>query len=188
MPVVQNEYLSESSQFDPTLTRGVVSAWKKTRNGWPVLQMDAAINHGNSGGPVCNEDGQLIGITTFGSLDDNARSLAPGLNFAIPVSVIREFLPESFRPVQAVPTALFLKGLIYERKGWYRQALHYFQQVHNLQAPIPGLADHLRNCAEAVKEGKDREPSIGLFYFITVLLAALFAVIVYFSLKKKAGR
>lgn len=184
VPVVQNEYLSETSQFDPTLTRGIVSAWKKTRNGWPVLQMDAAINHGNSGGPVCNEAGELIGITTFGSLDDNARALAPGLNFAIPVSVILEFLPDSFQPVQAPVNSLYLKGLVYEQKGWYRRALDYFQQVNDLQAALPGLADHLRTCASAVKEGKDREPSIGLFYFVTVILSGLFAVLFYFSLKK----
>lgn len=183
VPVVQNEYLSESSQFDPTLTRGVVSAWKKTRNGWPVLQMDAAINHGNSGGPVCNEAGELIGITTFGSLDDNARALAPGLNFAIPVSVVREFLPETFHPVPASVNQLFLKGLAYERKGWYRQAIKCYQDLHNQNVPIPGLSNHLRDCAESISAGKDREPSIGLFYFVTVVLSLLFGTIVFFQLK-----
>lgn len=184
VPVVQNEYLSESSQFDPTLTRGVVSAWKKTRNGWPVLQMDAAINHGNSGGPVCNEAGELIGITTFGSLDDNARALAPGMNFAIPSFVIREFLPDNFHPVPASVNQLFLKGLAYERKGWFRQAMKCYQDVRNQQVPVPGLSNHLRDCAAAISDGKDREPSIGLFYFVTVILATLFGVIVFFQLRK----
>jgi S1-C subfamily serine protease len=55
-----------------TLTSGVVS------NVWPdLVQIDAAVNPGNSGGPVLNSRGEVIGMAEFGAKDK------VGLNFAI---------------------------------------------------------------------------------------------------------
>jgi len=90
-PVTNNDFVAAESAIEPTLTTGIVSAIKKSVNGWPVIQMDANINHGSSGGPVCNSNGEVIGLTTFGSLE-NSGGLAAGLNFSIPVSILNEFM------------------------------------------------------------------------------------------------
>ncbi len=90
--VTNNEFLSKTTSLEPTLTGGIISALKITTLNWPVIQMDASINHGNSGGPVCNDEGEVIGMTTFGSLETATGGLAAGFNFAIPVSVLDEFL------------------------------------------------------------------------------------------------
>jgi len=50
-PVTNNDFLAEESAIEPTLTTGIVSAVKKSVGGWPLIQMDANINHGSSGGP-----------------------------------------------------------------------------------------------------------------------------------------
>lgn len=89
--VTNNEFLSRTTALEPTLTSGIISALKRTTLNWPVIQMDAAINHGNSGGPVCNNKGEVIGITTFGSLESATGGLAAGYNFAIPVSEVGEY-------------------------------------------------------------------------------------------------
>ena len=78
--------------IEPTLTTGIVSAIKKSVGGWPVIQMDAVITHGSSGSPVCNNKGEVIGLATFGSLEQKTGGLATGFNFAIPVSIIKNFL------------------------------------------------------------------------------------------------
>ncbi|MCR6721147.1 MAG: S1C family serine protease [Chitinophagaceae bacterium] len=90
-PVTSNFYLARETDLEPTLTAGVVSAIKKSIGGWPVIQMDAAITHGSSGSPVCNNRGQVIGLATFGSIDQKAANLASGFNFSIPVFMIRQF-------------------------------------------------------------------------------------------------
>jgi hypothetical protein len=54
------------SLFVPTVTNGHVSAVKIDFKGQPVIQSDAAITHGNSGGPAFNGAGEVIGIATFG--------------------------------------------------------------------------------------------------------------------------
>ncbi|XP_030476972.1 putative protease Do-like 14 [Syzygium oleosum] len=50
------------------------------------LQMDCSITQGNSGGPLFNIDGKLVGINTFCS------NTAPGMSFAIPIDNIRALL------------------------------------------------------------------------------------------------
>ena len=64
-----------------TMTKGIVSA-VRTLDGLPFIQSDVAINHGNSGGPLLDEKGQVIGIAVSGM----APAGSPvGLNFFIPI-------------------------------------------------------------------------------------------------------
>ena len=59
---------------DITVTRGVISRFTvmSTRGDTSIIQHDAHINHGNSGGPLINEDGAVIGINTYGFGDNNS--------------------------------------------------------------------------------------------------------------------
>ena len=50
-----------------------------------VLQTDAAFNPGNSGGPLFNIRGQVVGVT-FGGIPG-------GINFAIPSDIVRHLVP-----------------------------------------------------------------------------------------------
>ncbi len=112
-PVTNNNYVATESAIEPTLTTGIVSALKKSVSGWPLIQMDANINRGSSGGPVCDEKGEVVGLTTFGSIE-NSGGLAAGLNFAIPVSILQEYLDSA--GVSAIPgeiSLLFGEGIVY---------------------------------------------------------------------------
>ena len=53
------------------------------------FQVDLNINHGNSGGPVVGQDGRVVGISTYGV---GANQGAQGLNFAVEIDVVREFI------------------------------------------------------------------------------------------------
>lgn len=48
-----------------TVTKGIISSLRTTSNGVQLIQLDAALNPGNSGGPLINQSGQVIGVTTF---------------------------------------------------------------------------------------------------------------------------
>lgn len=75
-----------ASTFVPSVTNGHVSAVKADFKGTPVIQSDAAVGHGNSGGPAFDEQGQVIGITTFGSQEES------GFNFFVPINTAMEFV------------------------------------------------------------------------------------------------
>jgi 2-alkenal reductase len=82
---------SPLGNFKNTVTVGVVSATGRsidTGNGYQVedlIQTDAAINHGNSGGPLVNLAGEVIGINTMIVRNTNNGDVAEGLGFAIPI-------------------------------------------------------------------------------------------------------
>ncbi len=76
-------YLKGESSTLPTVTSGIVSAVKQMPGGWNVIQTDAAIYHGNSGGPALNAQGEVIGISTFGSMDYNTGQTIEGFNFLV---------------------------------------------------------------------------------------------------------
>ncbi len=91
--------IGAGENLDGTITVGYVSAVnrKLTFNGvvQSFIQTDAALNMGNSGGPLINSDGQIIGMTTLKSVSTNATSdgstvNTEGLGFAIPIDLITE--------------------------------------------------------------------------------------------------
>ena len=72
--------------LEGSVTKGVVSARARNIGGQPYLQIDAALNPGNSGGPVINEAGAVIGVSTV-----RARR-AENVGFAIPSETLVAFL------------------------------------------------------------------------------------------------
>ena len=54
-----------------------------------LIQTDAAINQGNSGGPLINLEGEIIGINTFMIREDHNQGVAQGIGFAIPASAVK---------------------------------------------------------------------------------------------------
>lgn len=80
-----------------TMTRGIISAIRSIRGpqGNPIedaIQTDAAVNPGNSGGPLLNSRGEVIGITTM--IASNGADQSSGIGFAIPVNTARAMLDD----------------------------------------------------------------------------------------------
>ncbi|MBW6409687.1 S1C family serine protease [Clostridium weizhouense] len=69
-----------------TMTKGIVSAKNRKIKNHEYIQIDASINSGNSGGPLVDENGEVIGINTMKILD------AEGIGFAIGTSKINDFI------------------------------------------------------------------------------------------------
>ena len=82
---------------------GIVSAQRRTIPGAgypPLIQIDAAMNLGNSGGPLFNLEGEVIGINTI------LLWKSQGIGFATPVNVARDFLARKSNPtLKAVSAA-----------------------------------------------------------------------------------
>ncbi len=78
------------SEYANTVTKGIISAKSRTlKSGTDgtltsVIQTDAAINSGNSGGPLINMAGQVIGINSMKLAGSSDGSSVEGMGFAIP--------------------------------------------------------------------------------------------------------
>ncbi len=84
----------------PTVTVGVISSTGMNlepidnRYYINMLQTDAAINGGNSGGPLVNSDGEVIGMNTLIFTGGNGSQGSIGLGFAIPIDKIKRIVSE----------------------------------------------------------------------------------------------
>lgn len=86
-PVIAD--LNASGITKATLTSGIVSSIKKSSQGdYDVIQIDASISGGNSGGPALNDKGEVIGIATFGALESQ------GFNWILPINLAKTDLQE----------------------------------------------------------------------------------------------
>ncbi|KAJ9565667.1 hypothetical protein OSB04_001633 [Centaurea solstitialis] len=84
--------------YENTLTTGVVSGLGReipSPNGGAIrgaIQTDAAINSGNSGGPLLDSHGQVIGVNTA-TFTRKGTGASSGVNFAIPIDTVMKTIP-----------------------------------------------------------------------------------------------
>ncbi|KAK1368980.1 Protease Do-like 5, chloroplastic [Heracleum sosnowskyi] len=84
--------------YENTLTTGVVSGLGReipSPNGSPIrgaIQTDAAINSGNSGGPLIDSYGHVIGVNTA-TFTRKGSGMSSGVNFAIPIDTVVRTIP-----------------------------------------------------------------------------------------------
>jgi S1-C subfamily serine protease len=89
--------------FQGTMTRGIISALRSVQlpSGVKIdnaIQTDASVNPGNSGGPLLNSHGEVIGITTMIAGNPNGGAAqSAGIGFAIPISTAKAVLDDFAR-------------------------------------------------------------------------------------------
>ncbi|MGE0142504.1 MAG: S1C family serine protease [Planctomycetota bacterium] len=91
-----------ATDFTPTTTFGIVSGTHRYQPGqgnralvYPdCIQVDAPVNPGNSGGPLFNLAGEIVGINGRISIQDQRGRVNVGVGFAIAANQIRNFLPD----------------------------------------------------------------------------------------------
>lgn len=98
---------------DFTVTNGIVSSLSGIRNDSRHLQISAAVQPGNSGGPLFDMSGQIVGVVS-GKLDAlrvarRTGTLPENINFAIKTGALRDFLDNSVVPYQTAESKGELK-------------------------------------------------------------------------------
>ncbi len=75
-----------------SVSRGIISGYREAGEiaAIPMIQTDAAISPGNSGGPIVDGDGRIVGIVVSKMAGGGVENVA----FGIPASVVREFIAE----------------------------------------------------------------------------------------------
>lgn len=112
--------------IDPTLTQGIVSAPHRIIFDTDFVQTDADINSGNSGGPLIDQYGRVIGVNTLKLLQilpDGSLGNVPGLNFSVASNEIADRLATY---LAGGPSEATYRNLRYDYRysiniprGWY---------------------------------------------------------------------
>ena len=137
-----------SMQFQHTVTGGIVSSVGRTlvipeRGGFSffqdLIQTDASVNPGNSGGPLLSESGEVLGIVTL------KISEAEGIGFAIPISIARPVI-RSFRingefktPYIGIYAVDALLMQYYDPAADFRDGLHVLSVEKGSPAEVSGI-------------------------------------------------
>jgi S1-C subfamily serine protease len=183
-PLISEESISEAS-----LTRGLVSAKKNMKDGWEVLQTDASITHGNSGGPVMNESGEVIGLATFGSIDQQRGQEVQGMNFIVPSTIVKEFLEKKdITPKMSDISLAYEEAMSFFDQSRFKKAIVKFKEVKDMNGSFPFIDKMINDTQRNIDKGLDKEPTdMTMYYYIGggVLVVALLLVILLRRKKKK---
>jgi hypothetical protein len=112
-----------------------------------VLQVDAAATHGNSGGPVVDANGNVIGLLTFDSEQNTNQS--QGFNFVVPSNTVKEFIAQAGTTnTEGKVDELYKDGLKLYWCGYYNDALADFQAVQNIYPNHSETKKLIASCQE----------------------------------------
>lgn len=83
-----------SKPAECSVIKGTVVSIPTMKEGWKIIQTNATGTHGNSGGPVLNKSGEVVGIFTATTIDEEGKEVV-GFYKVVPVDILREFLKEA---------------------------------------------------------------------------------------------
>lgn len=189
--------LSQKSAFEASITDGKISARKTAASGAPILQTSASATHGNSGGPVLNDQNEVIGLLTFRGDTVNGQEVS-GFAFVVPSNTVMEYVKAAGATNQTGPTdLLFQEGLNYYWNDQYSSAIPKFEEVKRLfpqHSEVDGL---IQSSQQAKAEGREKSSVsiwlvggiLGVLFFLGVILiiVAIIVIVLRRRKKKQAG-
>ena len=178
-----SDLLSQDSSLVSSINAGQISATsKKTEQGSPVIQINAAASHGNSGGPVINETGQIIGLLTFRGDTVNGQEVQ-GFNFAVPVNTVQEFVNQAgVRNMKSETDKLYKEGLELYWGGYYKHALEKFEAVQRIYPNHSEIKQYIANSEKKISSSKTLwSDYTTIFYIVDGVSGLLILVLLVFT-------
>ena len=178
-----SDLLSPDSSLVSSMNAGQISATsKKTELGSPVIQINAATTHGNSGGPVINEKGQIIGLLTFRGDTVNGQEVQ-GFNFAVPVNTVKEFVNQAgAKNTKSDTDDLYKEGLALYWGGYYKHALDKFEAVQRIYPNHSEIKQYITNSEKRVDSSKTLWSDYAtIFYIVDGILGLIIIFLLLFT-------
>jgi len=184
-------FLSFKTRLQPSITKGVISSLKADYKGVPVIQTDVTIGHGNSGGPVVDIYGKVIGIATLGSAEVNPFGVVQevaGFNFLIPINTAKEFVRDAgiemnksseFKKTYDALFDAYWKGDYFRAKDLVIIALSYMKDQPDLERLQANILRNIENMSPITRMWKQHEVAV----IVGVILVVLIFVILFVVLK-----
>jgi serine protease Do len=138
--VLWHDFLSKKSRAEATVTFGRVSAFRLDVNERWIIQTDAPISWGNSGGPAFNIKGEVVALATFISTSLDGDQAIQGFNFLIPIDSIHAMAKQvGVTPSTDSPfTRAWDQTVQAFVEGRYAEALAHAEEADKI---VPGLID-----------------------------------------------
>ncbi|MCL2826207.1 MAG: S1C family serine protease [Eggerthellaceae bacterium] len=177
---------------EPTLTQGIVSAKKQWSDGGSIIQMDAAINAGNSGGPLFDANGNVVGVNTFGLLDANGNAVA-GIYYAIPIDTVKTYLNElNVTPSESKFTTDFKTALADYNAGKYNAALDLLHSLNDTNPGYPVVQQLLSDAATGAQNnpnnGSSGVPVVLIIVIVVAVVVIAGVIILILVMRKKKAK
>ncbi|MET0850561.1 MAG: trypsin-like peptidase domain-containing protein [Candidatus Rokuibacteriota bacterium] len=150
--VIDHELLSRTTPLDPSATNGRVSGFKKNAIGQTLIQTDAAVAHGSSGGPAVNDNAAVLGIVVAISLTRGGRDQYQGFNFLIPATDVSVFLRDTgVRPGESVFSPIWAQGIAAHFQGRHEAALEKFREADRLLPKLPDVERLIEDAEQRIR-------------------------------------
>lgn len=139
--------IGQENVLSPTITSGSISG-RLMLSGTEVLQIQGDARPGNSGGPVLNKDGQVVGILTMLTDETN--------NYLRPSNDIKEMLNRNgVTNKLGMVDEEFKQGLVMYRLKHYSEAIEHFNAMLNLNQKHLLAQEYRSKSQEAINRGED---------------------------------
>ncbi len=188
--IAGNNGLIDSSQSKVTLTTGKVSAVKNAAGSdKKLIETDATIGHGNSGGPVFSEAGNVVGIATYTA--DGGGSGNGTFNYIRDIQDIKDLAAESgIRLDAASPTqSEWQKAIALFYNARYSKALKSFSMVQDLYPQHPTAADFIANSQQKIANGEDvKDFPVAIVLIAGIVVAFIGAGVAAFLIIRHHGK
>ena len=143
-------------KLEGSVSDGIVSAVREVPNSYRIIQITAPISHGNSGSPVFNLRGQVLGVVTVKVTNGQ------NINLALEVARVRELRAGKLQPLSElapknkdVAESLYRSGIESMWLGNYDNAVGYFENAANKNPKRAEAWVQVGYCK--VKQGKIQE-------------------------------
>ena len=162
------DMIDNSVSSQATFTKGVVSRIVDTTGGRKIIQIDASINHGNSGGPLISaEDGTVLGLNTYG-----VEAGSSDYNYARDVADLKALMTTNhITNTGSTTQAKLEEGLNFFFDGYYSKAIISLNSAKDSYPDIEGLDTVIALAQDKVTKGLDKvdtpPPSNDIFTTIT---------------------
>jgi len=182
------EYFTEEATMIPSITKGIIGALKPAPAGFDVIQHDALISAGSSGGPLFNSRGEVVGINTFSTSYEK-------FYFALPINLAKDFLREiNVEPRSGELDAHWSRGIDLYYQHRYSDAISEFRQVQDLRPGFYYADEFIQSSREGIGRGEDiRGFEIGglfiqdIYLYGVVGVAVVAVVVVLLVLRRPTG-
>lgn len=160
----------------PTVTAGIISAYKTADKGFSLVQIDAPISHGSSGGPAFDSRGRVVGVATLEAIEGG------GFNWVIPTQTVLEFFDEiDVHPMRGKFDETYERALVLYWNEYYEDAITQFNKALDLY-PLHLLANDFIYQSKILLEQQklNQEPPISLKDALLIIASVLLILTIIF--------
>lgn len=192
--IAENSQLSSATSVTPsTVTQGAISAIRpNSNNTYEIIQIDASLDGGNSGGPIISDDGYVVGVATYGIRGSDSGNY----NVGIKADSVETFLASAGVTLSLNQEREVLEEALSDISNSYYSAA--YEKLLGLVVSEPSLATVLdpfiELCDVKIQAGEDRtpivDPSLAATVIIIILSTILFVMVIILVLlivTKKKG-